>query len=148
MTETDRDDLLRRVDESWRAFDTRLSRLAPDEIDRVTPSGWTMGAMLGHIAAWHDATTYRLHRFAATGHDQPQVEADDDVFNARVAAEVEGMPAERLVDWVRASYSRLDQALRAVPALDADGWVEAAVAGNTFEHYQEHAPELEGLPAR
>ncbi len=144
MTEIDRDELTLRVQDSWRAFDARLDRLAPDAIDRVTPSGWTIGAMLAHIAAWHDATAYRLHRFGATGHEQPQVEADDDAFNARVAAEVEGMPAARLVDWARASYQRLDDALRAIPALDADGWVAAVVAGNTFEHYEEHAPELDG----
>ena len=85
MTGPDRDGLRRRVEEGWRGFDARLDRLAPGDLDRVTPSGWTIGAMLGHIAAWHDATTYRLHRFAATGHEQPQVEADDDGFNARVA---------------------------------------------------------------
>ncbi len=31
-----------------------------------------------------------------------------------------------------------------IPALDADGWVTAVVAGDTFEHYEEHAPELDG----
>lgn len=144
MTETDRDELHRRVEDGWRSFDARLDLLTPADVERLTPSGWTIGAMLGHIAAWHDATTYRLHRFAATGHEQPRVEADDDAFNAHVAAEVEGLPATRLVGWVRASYRRLDDVLRALPRLDADGWVKAVVSGNTFEHYEEHERELDG----
>jgi uncharacterized protein (TIGR03083 family) len=148
VTATGIDKLRQRVETGWQAFDARVDLLAPGDLDRVTTSGWTIGAMLGHVAAWHDATAYRLDRFAATGHEQPPVEADEDRFNARVAAEVEGLPAARLVEWVRASHDRLDRALRALPALDADGWVEAVVAGNTFEHYEEHTPELEGLPSR
>jgi uncharacterized protein (TIGR03083 family) len=146
MIEPDRDALMRRVQDGWQAFDASLERLTPGDIERVTAAGWTIGSMLGHIAAWHEATAYRLQRFAATGQEQPPVEADEDAFNARAASDVEGMPAVRLVDWVRTSFGRLDAALRAVPALDADGWVQAIVAGNTFEHYEEHQPELDGLP--
>ena len=99
--------------------------------------------MLAHIAAWHDATAYRLHRFGATGHPQPKVVEDDETFNASVAAETAGRrrrrsgPTSRLVRTLRVAILALD------PELDPKGWVEAVVAGNTYEHYDEHRAELE-----
>jgi hypothetical protein len=141
---TDRDALLRRVEEGWASFDERLDRVPSGAFGRITPSGWTIGAMLGHLAAWHDATTYRLHRFAATRHEQPVVEADTDAFNARAASEVSGLSGEEIRAGVRASFEQLRDAIRALPSLDPDGWVVAVVADNTYEHYDEHLPELDG----
>ena len=34
-------------------------------------------------------------------------------------------------------------AVASLEALDAEGWVEHVVAGNTYEHYEEHFPEVE-----
>ena len=100
--------------------------------------------MLAHIAAWHDATAYRLHRFGATGHAQPKVVDDDEAFNARVAAEIAGRPPEMIRTDVHGSFERLRAAVLALdPELDPKGWVEAVVAGNTYEHYDEHRAELE-----
>jgi len=141
---TDRDDLLRRVEHGWASFDERLGRVPADAFGRITPSGWTVGAMLGHLAAWHDATTYRLHRFAATRHEQPVVEADTDAFNARAASEVGGLSGDEVRAGLRASYERIRGAIRALPSLDPDGWVVAVVAENTYEHYDEHFVELDG----
>ena len=97
--------------------------------------------MLAHIAAWHDATAYRLHRFGATGHPQPKVVEDDETFNARVADETAGRPPEMIRTDVQASFERLRAAILTLdPELDPKGWVEAVVAGNTYDHYQEHVP--------
>ena len=132
-----------RVDEAWRPFAADMARLAHEAYERPTASGWTVGAMLAHIAAWHEATAYRLHRFAATGHPQPKVVEDDEAFNARVAAETAGRHAELIRADVHASFERLRVALLALdPELDPKGWVEAIVAGNTYEHYEEHREEL------
>ena len=120
-----------------------MAKLPHDAYARPTISGWTVGAMLAHIAAWHEATGYRLHRFGATGHPQPKVVEDDETFNARVAAETAGRHAELIRADVHASFERLRLALLTLdPELDAKGWVEAVVAGNTYEHYQEHHDEL------
>jgi hypothetical protein len=144
----DRDDLLQRVEDGWASFDERLERVPSDGFGRITSSGWTLGAMLGHLAAWHDATTYRLHRFAATRHEQPVVEADTDAFNARAASEVEGLSGDDVRLGLRASYERLREAILGVPELDPDGWVVAVVAENTYEHYDEHLGELEHAQTR
>ncbi len=139
-----RDGLVYRVDEAWRPFAAGMARLQHETYGRPTSSGWTVGAMLAHIAAWHDATAYRLHRFGATGHAQPKVVDDDEAFNARVAAEIAGRPPEMIRTDVHGSFERLRAAVLALdPELDPKGWVEAVVAGNTYEHYDEHRAELE-----
>jgi hypothetical protein len=120
-----------------------MARLSHEAYERPTASGWTVGAMLAHIAAWHEATAYRLYRFGATGHAQPKVVEDDEAFNARVAAETAGRHAELIRADVHASFERLRAAVLALdPELDPKGWVEAIVAGNTYEHYGEHRDEL------
>ena len=126
-----------------------MAKLSHEAYERPTPSGWTVGAMLAHIAAWHEATAYRLHRFAATGHPQPKVVEDDETFNAQVAAETAGRHAELVRADVHVSFERLRLALLTLdPELDAKGWVEAVVAGNTYEHYEEHREELRAATRR
>ena len=120
-----------------------MARLSHEAYQRPTAAGWTIGAMLAHIAAWHEATAYRLHRFGATGHPQPKVVEDDETFNAQVAAETVGRHAELIRADVHATFERLRAAVLTLdPELDPKGWVEAVVAGNTYEHYEEHREEL------
>ena len=143
-----REDLLAALDAGWWRFAERLDRVPPAAYSTPTTSGWTVGAMLAHVAAWHEATAYRLRRYRATGRPQPKVEEDDDAFNGRVASEADGVDPEIIRADVRGSYERLREALQALdPALDDEGWVTAVVAGNTFEHYEEHVAELPGGPA-
>ena len=138
-----RDDLVFRVDEAWRPFAADMARLSHEAYERPTASGWTVGVMLAHIAAWHEATAYRLYRYGATAHPQPKVVEDDEAFNAQVAAETTGRHAELIRADVHASFERLRVAVLALdPELDPKGWVEAVVAGNTYEHYAEHHDEL------
>ena len=138
-----RDALLDRMDGSWAGFAGAVDRLDPVALSTPTASGWTLGAMLAHVTAWHDATAFRVQRFGATGHTQPKVEEDDDRFNARVAVETADVPPDRLLTSLRSSYQRLRDAVASLDGLDDDGWVEHVVAGNTYEHYEEHLPEVE-----
>ena len=144
-----RDDLVFRVDEAWRPFAADMARLSHEAYERPTAAGWTVGGMLAHVAAWHEATAYRLNRYGATGHPQPKVVEDDDEFNARVVAETAGRHAELIRADVHASFERLRVAVLALdPELDPQGWVEAVVAGNTYEHYEEHRDELRAATRR
>jgi hypothetical protein len=141
---TPRDELIARLDAAWADFAGQVKRLPRERFDALTPAGWTITAMLSHIAAWHDATTYRLSRFAATGKQQPTVEPDDRAFNARVAAEAAGLPPEHVVQTLEASARRLrDAIVELPPGLDEEGWIEAVVGGNSFDHYDEHREELD-----
>ena len=141
------DGLVQRMDDAWAAFGGAVDRLPTSALGKPTASGWTLGAMLAHVTAWHDATAFRVHRFAATGRSQPKVEEDDDRFNARVASETAAHPPDRILSAMRASYARLRDAVASLDALDAEGWVEHVVAGNTYEHYDEHRPEVDAALA-
>ncbi|HSL75565.1 MAG TPA: maleylpyruvate isomerase N-terminal domain-containing protein [Candidatus Limnocylindrales bacterium] len=138
-----RDALLERMDAAWAGFGGAVDQLDGAALAAPTPSGWTLAAMLAHVTGWHEATAFRVHRFGATGHSQPKVEEDDDRFNARVAAETADLPPDRILVSLRASYGRLRDAVASLDGLDDDGWVEHVVAGNTYEHYEEHLPEVQ-----
>jgi hypothetical protein len=144
-----RDELLDRLDRGWAEFRALAEAARDTGFDRRTNAGWTIGAMLAHVAAWHDATAFRLHRFAVTGQPQPKVEDDDDAFNARVTENAAGRADDDILADLDTSFTRLRAAIEALPAAlraAEDGWAEAVLAGNSFEHYEEHASELADAP--
>lgn len=144
--EAAREALLRRMDAAWAEFSARADAAPRGAWDRETSAGWALRAMLSHIAAWHEATTYRLHRFAATGRPQPKLEPDDDRFNARVAEETADRTPEQVRRSLHGSYERLREAVDGQPVeLDPGGWIEAVVAGNCYGHYEEHLSEIDEL---
>ena len=139
------EELVQRMDAGWEAFSTAVGRLPAASLDEHTASGWTLAAMLAHITAWHDATAFRIHRFAATGHAQPKVEEDDDRFNARVATESVRRTPDQIVAALHASFGRLREAVATLDVLDEEGWVEHVVSGNAYEHHAEHQAELDAV---
>ena len=152
MTETTtkavtRDELLDRMDHGWTMFETLVARVPPDRFGEPTSSGWGLGSMLAHVAAWHDETTHRLYRFMATGHAQPaptEGDTSEDAYNARVVNETRDRSADEILHSLRRSFARLRGAVAELgDALDDDGWTFDVVSGNTFGHYQEHQPEVE-----
>jgi Mycothiol maleylpyruvate isomerase N-terminal domain len=143
------EELLDRVDTSWAWFRDLVEMARGRGVQSRTNAGWTIGAMLAHVAAWHDATAYRLHRYAAAGRPQPKVEEDDDSFNARIAEEAAGLADDRIIANLDASFSRFRTAVEALSPAQLttdDGWARAVVAGNSYDHYPEHGAELEAVP--
>jgi hypothetical protein len=152
MTETtttliSRDELLDRMDHGWTMFEALVARVPDAQFDTPTSSGWALGSMLAHVAAWHDETTHRLYRYMATGHHQPppnEGDASDDAYNARVVDETRDRTPDQILHSLRRSYARLRGAVAELGAeLDEDGWVSAIVGGNSHGHYEEHQPEVE-----
>lgn len=140
-----RRDLLARIDVAWDEFRRAVEGRRADGFAATTASGWTLRAMLAHVGAWHDATAYRLYRFAATGRAQPNVQEDDDTFNARVAAETADRSDDQVILDLDRSFERLRATVAELPggfSTFDDGWVEAVVAGNSYDHYREHLEEL------
>jgi hypothetical protein len=146
-----RDELLDRMDHGWTMFEALVERVPADRFGAPRSSGWALGSMLAHVAAWHDETTHRLYRYMATGRQQPppnEGDANDDAYNARVVEESRDRSPDQLRHSLRRSYARLRGAVAELDAtLDDGGWVAAIVGGNTHEHYEEHQPELESTLA-
>jgi hypothetical protein len=137
-------DVLARVDRSWRAFRALVAAYPRERIDEPIARGWTRKHMLAHVAAWHDLSTTRLLGLAKTGEPQPLGD-DVDAFNARVARAAVGRTSGEVVDSLDASFSRLR---RQIAQLTDDqlaahgGWAIELIAGNTYDHYDEHLADV------
>jgi hypothetical protein len=137
-------DTLAQVDTYWHAFQALALRFPRTRIDEPLGRSWTRKQMLAHVAAWHDRTTDRLLAFVKSGAIQPLAD-EVDTFNARVARAAIGRTSGEVVGALEASFNRLrrqidqltDEQLRA-----HDGWAAAIIAGNTYDHYDEHAADL------
>lgn len=141
---TAREEMLERIDRSWPEFWAKVEQLPDTAFGTTTASGWTVRAMLAHVAAWQDETTHRLYRFLATGNPQPVPDDDEDRYNARVAAETADRTPSDVRRALRRSFERLRQAISELNIpLPEDDWVGAVVAGNSWGHYAEHVLEVE-----
>jgi hypothetical protein len=139
-------DALARMDEAWSAFRDRVHQLPSEQLEaRIGDGGWTRKQMLAHIGAWHDLTGERLTRFAESGEPGEPPE-DEDVINARVARSAEGRTTGEILLAMEDSYRRVRREVsRLTDAQLAahDGWATAIIAGNTFDHYPDHLPDLD-----
>ncbi|HUG56499.1 MAG TPA: DinB family protein [Candidatus Limnocylindrales bacterium] len=160
------------MDEAWPPFRMSAAALGHARLESPTPVGWTFKAMLAHVAAWHRSAARRLRAFRETGQtgtpDPAGADAlyeelglgaahrealgrgwDMDRFNAAVAeAAASRAPADVLRDLdasftlVRDEAGRLSDAEVAADVQDGRSWAVALVAGDTYEHYEEHRAEL------
>ena len=147
-------ELLARVDDGWRSFRESVRHVGRAGMDGQTGAGWTFNDLVAHIAGWHDLTARRLRVFRLTGAfpgpgDESSVGipafANADEFNARLVSSHRLVGAEALVDELDTTFHavRSEVALLTDAQLHAaDDRVIAVVAGNTYDHYAEHAAEL------
>ena len=138
---------LSRMDEGWATFNGRVTSLQTERLAaRIGDDGWTRKQMLAHIATWHDLTVDRLTKFADSG--EPAELADtEDAINARAARAAEGRTVGEIVLNMTDSYRRLRRAVGMLTddqLATHDGWAATVIAGNSFDHYAEHLPDLEG----
>src|SRR5262249_5490521 len=113
--------------------------------DEVASGGWTRRKMLNHARVWHELTAARLATFRQTG-VVPPLEEDTDSINARAAADADVRSRELILSDLDRSYADVRSATVQLGGQDltaADGWVPNVIAGNTFDHYDEHSADLE-----
>jgi hypothetical protein len=138
--------LLARVDEGWSRFWALASRYPPERMDERIGNGWSRKQMLAHVAAWHENAADRLLAFAASGDKQPLHE-DEHAFNGRVARVASGRTAGEILHAVESSYRRLHRQVELLTDEQMgahEGWPAGLIAANTWEHYEEHAADLNG----
>jgi hypothetical protein len=133
---------VRREAEVWAEFEGALARI-PDErlSDPGALPGWSVKEMLWHVAGWMREAADHLARMREGTYAEP--EDSDEITDARNAAFAE---QARAMD-VAAVRSGLDDArellLRRWSELPtADEVAVEWFAGETYEHYEEHLPDL------
>jgi hypothetical protein len=148
MTETattpTRDETLRRMDEGWTAFHDRVSSTPSEQLELRIGDGWTRKQMLAHIGTWHDLTVDRLTRFVDTG-EPTNLAEHEDVINARAGRAAEGRTVGEIVLATSDSYRRLRREVGTLTDAQLaahEAWAASIIAGNSYEHYAEHLPDL------
>jgi hypothetical protein len=130
--------------EVWAEFETALSRIPQERLSDpgVLGGTWTVIEMLHHVTGWIRECSRHLAAIAAGTFVAP--EETDEITDARNAAFAEQARAMD-VSQVRAALDAArDEVLRRwaeLPEID-----DAAIewfAGETYEHYEEHLPDLD-----
>ncbi len=138
--------LIERVHEGWRPFRRAVRQLGLLPLGRTTPAGWTYKALLSHVAHWMEAVPAELPERLAGRRSAP---SDVDVENAREAAAAPSRSAGDIVERLDAAYAGVLRELERLPGdREIPFLAVRLVAGETYGHFAEHQPELDGSIAR
>ncbi len=139
--ESDPVEALARTEASWRALVDLASPLSPEILQEPGVTGnWSIKDLLNHIAFWDDNGAATARRLAAgMAHAGP----DYRVVNDSEAAKRANQTLDQTMSELRAAHERLSHTLR-----DLEGFNPAAIAEDTYLHYEEHGAEIESWLAR
>lgn len=139
--------------------------LAPlDEAQMTTPGvigNWSIKDILAHISSWQHRLLAWLH--AARHNEEPTISGPDseeemDRLNEQFYKENRSRPLADVLGGFRSSYLQIVEAVQAMPEEDLIdpqrfSWLNGdslrqLVAGDTYDHYQEHRQQIEEWLAR
>jgi hypothetical protein len=158
-------ELLRRIQNGWDAFQAYLKTLMPEQLTQPTDAaGWAAKDHIIHLAVWEDGIEALLSgqsRQARMGVDDVTWKADwhaDDFF--AINDGIYKRNKDKSLDEVLVTFktvhvrlvntvSKLSDADLMRPSFDpvspSTHTVMRLIAGNTFEHYEEHHPWIEAI---
>jgi hypothetical protein len=127
----------------WETFQAALARIPRERWEEpgVLP-GWTVKDLLWHVAGWLRTCADDLEAMAA-GRFVEEDEPDDatDVRNAELAAEARDLSVEDV--WSGVLEARELALARWAELPQVDAFAAEELASETYEHYEEHVPDLE-----
>lgn len=138
--------LLERMREGWRPFRRALGRVGLRRLSDKTKAGWTGKALLSHLGFWLETLDEALpERLAGRRGPIRNVQAEND----RETAGADTRSAHEAVKRLDDGYKKLVDTVSALPP-DEDVHFMAVrlIAGESYGHFAEHLPEIEGwVPA-
>jgi len=140
-------ELLERMREGWRPFRRAVARIGLRPLGDKTAAGWTAKALLSHAAFWLEALEEALpERLAGRRGRIRNVQAEND----REAAAADARAAHEVVKRLDEAYRKVvDIAQGLPPDEDVHFMAIRLIAGESYGHFAEHLPEIEGwVPAR
>ncbi len=158
MTEQmDKDQILEEMHTNYAALEEIL---APLDDTRMTTEGiianWSIKDILAHIAAWHHRLLTWLH--AAIRNEEPTISGPDsveemDALNLQFYEENKSRPLDEVLTDFRTTYLQITDIVQAMPEDNLTNpqrfsWAQGRpllllVAGDTYEHYQEHIKQIQ-----
>ena len=157
---TNTTELLTRIETEWDQLLAVVDQLSPATLTVPATDGWSPKDQLAHLAHW-EQWLLRHHMAGEPAHDVMQVDAqlleefDVDRVNEIVLARSQERSLAAVLEELHRGHAQVVNTLTALPFADllrpryADdpearpllGWV----AGDTYEHYQEHREILARL---
>lgn len=122
-----------------------VGRVSDADLARPLPAGWTVAAVLGHLAFWDQRILVLLEAWQKGVTPPPHHEADTDWINDAGKPLLLAMPPRRLAELAVGVAEAVDRKVAAVP----DELVTRnAAAGSPLnfkraEHRREHLDEIE-----
>ncbi len=136
--------MIEKIENSYTRL-VRLYRSVPVTklIEPVLLNGWSVKDTLAHIAAWEWRCASLLNQSHHT--DLPlKAKPDVDALNRESYQERQEWGWEEVETDFRQAHQTLLEAIRALPAGRLnDRFIQQSIAEETWEHYEEHLPELE-----
>jgi hypothetical protein len=138
----DREQLLQREDTAWSAFVDAFATVPEDrrDVEGAVP-GWSVKDLVWHCGYWADYVGDYLERITA-GQPEPP-DQDWDQLNKMVIDDGRGMSWDEVIVASELGRDRARSALLAMP--DVTDSAASEFTGETFEHYEEHAAEIQAF---
>lgn len=158
QTEMDKETLLSQMRASYERFEAALDALTPEQwFARPAPDGWALKDTLAHITAWLERLVDAVD--AAQSGKAPTLpvaglsDEDVDLWNAQTYAAHRDETPQQLRGAFRMAYGQLADKLHLLTwddlaAVGRFAWLGETplwriIAEDTWEHFEEHQPEVE-----
>jgi Mycothiol maleylpyruvate isomerase N-terminal domain len=133
------EEMLAREDEAWGEFVDAFDSISQDarDVQGVVP-GWSTKDLVWHCGYWAGYVAGVLEKIARG--ESTEDSQDWDAFNAMVIDDGRAMSWDQIIVRSEENRARCRQALQSLPDLTEEAVTE--FAGETYEHYDEHATEI------
>ena len=130
---------IERVEASWANLVEAIEGIPEERIDEPGVAGeWSVKDVLGHLAYWDGEAIEGVERSLNGDSESSGDDGDDfEVTNQREQAVRSGRSVAKARQELFGTHDRLLAALRQHPTIDPN-----EIAGDTFEHYDEHAADI------
>ena len=133
------EELLAEEDEAWGEFVDAFDAISEDarDMEGVVP-GWSTKDLVWHCGYWAGYVAGVLEKIARG--ESTEDSQDWDAFNAMVLEDGRAMTWDEIIVQSEQNRVRAREALQALSTLTEEAVTE--FAGETYEHYNEHAAEI------
>ncbi|HLF27533.1 MAG TPA: DinB family protein [Anaerolineae bacterium] len=134
---------------SRRRLETLVRRLSDEDLARATPSGWSIAALLAHLAFWDQRVLALLRRWKAEDIDSSPIDAD--AVNDALKPLCLALDPRTAIELCVSSAAAVDAELETLTA-DRVEQIEEQIAANPFQfrfsralHRNAHLNDIERL---
>jgi hypothetical protein len=139
-TPEDVHDLLERIDQAWSDLLATMDGVPEDRFEDAGVAGdWSLKDLFGHIAFWDEQAIAEIERALA---GQPRQDNEWQAMNDADHAARQGRTLSEERAAMHQAHAALLERLEAIANIEADR-VDVAVRPGSYDHYQEHIPDIQ-----